>query len=313
MPSMSGFVDFNPEMDIPPLDGKVIFVTGGTAGLGKASIQALARRGPSHIYFTGRNAKAGETLIAETKKTNPSVGLTFVEMDFLSLASVKKGCDQFIHDRLDILMCNAGIMFKGPALSKDGYEATFATNHLAHALIIRKLLPTLLETADIPGSDVRLINLASEGWVGHPKEGVNFSTIQTTQNSMFGKLTRYGQSKLANIVYAAEFARRYSQITAVSVHPGVVKTDLVNTLSLSEKALIYGPNFLKGVTPMEEEQGCLSQLWAAAGARRDELVNGAYYRPVGVMSNSRLDRIARSEEFASKLWTWTDEAVAKFL
>ncbi|KAI0469209.1 putative short-chain dehydrogenase [Xylaria cf. heliscus] len=313
MPSMSGFVDFNPEKDIPPLDGKVILVTGGTAGLGKASIQALAKRGPSHIYFTGRNAKAGEELIADMKKTNPSVGLTFLEMDFLSLASVKNGCDQFVHERLDILMCNAGIMFKPPALSKDGYEATFATNHLAHALIINKLLPTLLKTAQKPGADVRLINLTSEGWVGHPKDGVTFSTLQTTQDAMMGKLTRYGQSKLANVVYAAEVARRYPQIMAVSVHPGVVKTDLVNTLSLSDKAIVYGVNFLMGISLMEEEQGCLSQLWVAAGAQRTELVNGAYYRPVGVLSNDRLDKVATSEEFAKKLWTWTDEAVAKVM
>ncbi|KAI0809630.1 putative short-chain dehydrogenase [Xylaria sp. FL0064] len=313
MPSMSGCVDFNPEKDIPPLDGKVIFVTGGTAGLGKASIQALVRRGASHIYFTGRNTKAGEALIADMKKANPSVGLTFLEMDFLSLASVKKGCDQFVHDRLDVLMCNAGIMFKPPALSKDGYEATFATNHLAHALIIKNLLPTLLKTAESPDADVRLVSLTSEGWFGHPKEGVNFSTLQTTQASAFGKFTRYGQSKLANIVYAAEVARRCPQIMAISVHPGVVKTDLVNSLSLPEKAIVYGANFVKGVELMEEEQGCLSQLWVAAGARRDELVNGAYYQPVGVMSNSTLDKIATSEEFANKLWTWTDDALAKVL
>ncbi|KAH8160810.1 hypothetical protein CIB48_g7434 [Xylaria polymorpha] len=285
MPAMSGFVHFNPENDIPLLEGKVILVTGGTAGLGKASIQALAKRRPSHIYFTGRNAKAGEALIAETKRTNPSVGLTFLEMDFLSLASVKNGCDQFVHDRLDILMCNAGIMFKPPALSKDGYEATFATNHLAHALIIKQLLPALLRTAANPGADVRLINLTSEGC----------------------------QSKLANVVYAAEVARRYPQIMAVSVHPGVVKTDLVNTLTRSEKALVYGANFMMGVKLMEEDQGCLSQLWVAAGAQRNELVNGAYYRPVGVMSNSDLDKIATSQEFANKLWTWTDEAVAEVL
>ncbi|KAI1420881.1 putative short-chain dehydrogenase [Xylaria sp. FL1777] len=313
MPAMSGFVDFKPEKDIPPLNGKVFFVTGGTAGLGKNSVEALVKRGASHIYFTGRNVKAGEALIAEMKKTNPSVGMTFLEMDFLSLASVKKGCEKFIHDRLDVLMCNAGIMFKPPALSKDGFEATFATNHIAHALIIKKLLPTLLKTAESPGADVRLISLTSEGWGGHPKEGINFSTLQTTQSAAFGKFTRYGQSKLANIVYAAEVARRYPQIMAVSVHPGVVKTDLVNSLSFSEKALVYGANFVMGVKLMEEEQGCLSQLWVAAGARRDQLVNGSFYRPVGVLSNSELDKVATSQEFATKLWTWTDDALAKFL
>ncbi|KAI0403437.1 putative short-chain dehydrogenase [Xylaria palmicola] len=311
MPALSGFVDFNPENDIPPLEGKVIFVTGGTAGLGKASIQALAKRRPSHIYFTGRNAKAGDALISEIKKTSPTVGLTFLEMDFLSLASVKKGCNQFAHDQLDILMCNAGIMFKPPALSKDGYEATFATNHLAHALIIKQLLPTLLKTAEKPDADVRLVSLTSEGWHGHPKEGVKFSALNTTQDHPFGKLTRYGQSKLANLVYPAEVARRYPQIMAVSVHPGVVKTDLVNTLSLTEKALVYIPNLLMGVPLIEEKQGCLSQLWVAAGAKRDQLVNGAYYRPVGVLSNSELDEVAKSQEFANKLWTWTDEAISR--
>lgn len=83
-------------------------------------------------------------------------------------------------------------MFKPPALSQDGYEATFATNHLAHALVIKQLLPTLLKTAETPDADVRLISLTSEGWAGHPKEGVNFGTLQTMQNAAFGKLTRYG-------------------------------------------------------------------------------------------------------------------------
>ncbi len=68
-----------------------------------------------------------------------------------------------------------------------------------------------------------------------------------------------------------------------------------------------------GVKLMEEEQGCLSQLWVAAGARKDQLVNGGFYRPVGVFSNSELDKIATSEEFANRLWTWTDDALAKVL
>jgi NAD(P)-dependent dehydrogenase (short-subunit alcohol dehydrogenase family) len=113
-------------------------------------------------------------------------------------------CEQFQHTLLRLMLitfrrCNAGIMFKPPSLSKDGYEATFATNHLAHAMIIKQLLPTLSKTAETPNADVRLINLTSEGWAGHPKEGVNFSTLQTTQNGLFGKLTRYGQVKITNM------------------------------------------------------------------------------------------------------------------
>jgi hypothetical protein len=118
------------------------------------------------------------------------------------------------------------------------------------------------------------------------------------------------QSKFANLVYAAELGRRNPKIMAVSVHPGVVKTDLVNTLSFADTALIRVANFFQGVTLLEPEQGVLNQVWAAAGAKRDELVNGAYYKPVGVLSNKELDAAAKSQEGAEKLWTWTEEVLA---
>jgi hypothetical protein len=93
---------------------------------------------------------------------------------------------------------------------------------------------------------------------------------------------------------------------AVSVHPGVVKTDLVNGLGLLDKVVVYVGNYVRGVSLLEPEQGAFSQLWAAAGAKRSELVNGAFYKPVGVLGNKDLDRVAKSEDFAKELWTWTD-------
>ncbi|KAI0837430.1 oxidoreductase [Hypoxylon sp. FL0890] len=313
MPTMSGFVNFNPEKEIPSLRDKVIFVTGGTAGLGRASVEALAKHEPAHIYFTGRNAQAGESLIAEVKRTCPSVGITFLKMDMASLSSAKKACSQFSHERLDLLMCNAGIMDKPAALSEDGYEIHFAVNHLAHAMVIQQLLPVMLRTAELPDSDVRLILLTSVGWQLHPKNGIAFDTLRTEQENLtiFGFQMRYGQSKLANVHYAAEFARRYPSIKAVSVHPGVVATDLVNTLPPVRKALVYVMNWLMGVTVVDEKKGRLSQLWVAAGAKRDELMNGAYYMPVGVLSNDKLDSVAKSEELARKLWTYTEDVLSK--
>ncbi|KAI1411225.1 oxidoreductase [Hypoxylon sp. FL1857] len=313
MPTMSGFVNFNPEKDIPSLRDRVIFVTGGTAGLGRASVEALAKHEPAHIYFTGRNEQAGESLIAEVKKTNPSVGLTFLKMDMASLSAVKKACAQFSHERLDLLMCNAGIMDKPPALSEEGYEIHFAVNHLAHAMIIQQLLPVMLRTAELPNADVRLIILTSVGWQFHPKNGIAFDTLQTKQEGLtiLGFQQRYGQSKLANVLYAAEFARRYPSIKAVSAHPGVVATDLVNTLPPARKAFVYVVNWLMGVSVVDEMKGRMSQLWVAAGAKRDELVNGAYYMPVGVMSNDKLNRTAKSEDLARKLWTYTEDVLSK--
>ncbi|KAM6480566.1 NAD(P)-binding protein [Trichoderma sp. SZMC 28011] len=290
MPRLAGIANFNPDKDIPSLSGKVVLVTGGTAGLGKQSIQALAKHDPEHIYFTGRNQKAADAVMNDIKAENSGVGLTFLEMDFSSLESVRASINQFAHDRLDILMCNAGVMAVPPAVSKDGFEIHFAINHLAHAMIIHELLPVLTRTAEMSNSDVRVVCLTSEGWKGHPPSGIS-------------------QSKFANLVYASELGRRFPKIMAVSVHPGVVKTDLVNSLSFGDSAFLRVSNFILGTSILTPEEGVLNQLWTAAGANRNELVNGAYYKPVGVLSNGDVskDKMAINEEVAHKLWTWTSE------
>jgi NAD(P)-dependent dehydrogenase (short-subunit alcohol dehydrogenase family) len=113
-------------------------------------------------------------------------------MDMLSLASVKAATKEFAHDRLDILMCNAGIMAVPPALSNDGFETQFAINHLAHAMMIQQLLPVLLQTAERPGSDVRVVCLTSLGWRGHPKGGVLYDEVRTPMDKFFGSWIRYG-------------------------------------------------------------------------------------------------------------------------
>ena len=120
------------------------------------------------------------------------------------------------------------------------------------------------------------------------------------------------QSKLANIVYAAELAKRYPKIKCVSVHPGGVKTDLTTTISLGHKILIAIIFLFMGVSMMEIEQGRLSQVWVAAGARKEQLLNGGYYMPIGRLSNDRLDKTARSERLAEELWAYTQDALAKF-
>ncbi|KAI1492398.1 oxidoreductase [Biscogniauxia mediterranea] len=271
MPAFSGHVDFQPDKDIPSLEGKVILVTGGvsTAGLGKASIEALSRHGPAHIYFTSRNTKAAEALISRVKDINSQVALTFLETDFLSLASVKQACARFQHERLDILMWVI-------TLKHVTELVTFAINYLAYGMIIQQPLPIMLKTAHITSADVRLVSLTSAGWRGHPRDDISFT----------------------NVMYATELARRHAEIMAVSVHPGVVNTDLVSTLPPAGRPL--------------EEQGCFSQLWVAAGARRDELVNGGFYMPIGVLSNDKFDCTASSENLAGEIWKWTDEVLASF-
>jgi NAD(P)-dependent dehydrogenase (short-subunit alcohol dehydrogenase family) len=110
-----------------------------------------------------------------------------------SLASVKAAVGQtFRHDRLDLLMCNAGVMAVPPALSKDGFEIQFAINHLAHAMILHLLLPTLLHTATMPGADVRVVVLTSTGWKGHPRGGIAFDKLGKPGDGLWGYWTNYG-------------------------------------------------------------------------------------------------------------------------
>ncbi|KAI5926013.1 putative short-chain dehydrogenase [Camillea tinctor] len=316
--------------DIPSLEGKVIVATGGlvilpcldadnreltiqgTAGWGKVSIKALSLHIYAYLYFTERNIKTAEELVVDVKEINAHAALTFLEMDFLSLSSVKKACtrSRFQHDPLDIPMCNAGVMFKPPGLSEDIFEVTLATNYIARSMIARSMIIQqfilmILRTAQIPGADVRLVSLASTGWRGHSGGVISFATLRTTQEGFIG-------GTLASVLYAAELSRRHPEIMAVSVPSGVVKTDLVNNLSSGPKAMVYASTWLQGMSLSEEEQGCLNQPWVAARARRDQPVNGTFYMPVGILSKDRLDCTRRSEKLAGELWKLTDEVLTSF-
>ncbi|KAF7356816.1 Short-chain dehydrogenase reductase family [Mycena venus] len=285
---------------IPDLSGKVILVIGGTAGIGKESVFAFAKHNPKCLYFTGRNTSQGAQIVAEIKSTVPVV---FLECDFTSLASVEKAAKLVISqsDRLDILMCNAGVMNVLPALTEDGYEVHFGINHIAHALLIKLLLPTLLRTAEAPDSDIRVVSLTSQGFAMHPGGGILFDDLRTSQGSGLIKSLRYGQSKLANILYASELARRYPQITSVSIHPGVVRTDLLHTQSIVVRCLAFLTHPFSMMTPAE---GAYNQLWGAT-ADKTKIVNGEYYEPVGVPGSHM--RKSRDLKLAKQLWEWTEK------
>ncbi|KAB8207598.1 hypothetical protein BDV34DRAFT_211606 [Aspergillus parasiticus] len=304
-------LEFNPDNDIPDLSGKVIFITGGTAGLGAQSVAQLAKHSPARIYISGRNATNAETIIKEIAEAGSNTPVSFVECDLTSLDSVKRAADDIIakEARLDVLMCNAGIMALPPGLTKDGYEVQFGTNHLGHTLLIRKLLPLMQRTAET-GADVRVIILTSRGYQLHPYGGIIFDDLKTTQDYGFlGSWKRYGQSKLANILYTRELARRYPAITAVSVHPGVITTGLVENLGWAHRWFIYATTYNQMVTL---EEGAYNQLWAATTSK-DGLETGQYYMPVGVASNDKLTKTGRDDVLAGQLWEWTNKALEDYL
>ncbi|RYO89308.1 hypothetical protein DL764_008602 [Monosporascus ibericus] len=236
---------FNADRDIPDLSGRIILVTGGNNGLGRESVRQFAKHN-AKVYIGARSEQKANEAIAKIKKEVPNADIAFLELDLASFDSIKKAAKQFVgeNDRLDILMNNAGIMATPPGLTKDGYEIQFGTNHVGHALLTRLLTPLLEKTAAGPNSDVRVINLTSNGqeWFA-PPSGLLLEDAKTDMDPL-GRWGRYGHSKLVNIYFTKGLAKHYPQIKSVAVHPGGANTGLADgvTGSGSKLFVTYGEN-----------------------------------------------------------------------
>jgi NAD(P)-dependent dehydrogenase (short-subunit alcohol dehydrogenase family) len=282
----------------------------GTGGIGKESVVQIAKHNPRALYFTGRNAKNATAVIERVRQAAPSVKITFLENDLSSLDSVKTVAGKFLaqEDRLDVLLCNAGLAMSPAALTKDGYELLFGTNHVGHALLIKKLLPLLQRTAAEPHSDVRIVAVSSKMVDTTPAGGIDFSTLQSGEEiGWFGSFKRYGQSKLANTIYASELARRYPEITSVSLHPGVVDTPMNQKQGwfMHKLSGLFGP----GGRYLTQEQGAYNSLWASFSPK-EKIVNGQMYDLVG-RPFMKLPQVAKDESLSKKLWEWTQKELEK--
>ncbi|KIW08368.1 uncharacterized protein PV09_01284 [Verruconis gallopava] len=308
---------FKPSRDIPPLEGKVILVTGGNAGLGKAQLRHYAENGvKAKVYLAARSKAKADEAIKDIVKDTPGLDLHFLELDLTDLASVKAAAETFTREntRLDILVNNAGIMAHPPGLTKDGYEKQFGTNHVGHFLLTVLLLPLLQRTAAEPQSDVRIVNLSSVGHAMAPSGGFIPEKVKTDMAS-YSTMQRYGQSKLANILFTRELVRRYPQITSVAIHPGGVATNLSNEFAKNHPVLTLFLMPLISLFMASPASGALNQTWAtvadvdgkpATGTKSPKkLVQGAYYRPVAKRGGD--SAYAKDPALAKKLWEWSED------
>ncbi|KIW02015.1 hypothetical protein, variant [Verruconis gallopava] len=236
---MPAIKSFDPEKNIPDLSGKIILVTGGNQGIGKETVLALAQHGPSHLYFTARSTAKAEQTLAELKKRSPDTPVTVITCDLASLASVKKAAQDFLSksNSLDVLILSAGIMAVPPAQTADGYEIQMGTNHIGHALLTKLLLPTLEQNAKT--RDTRIVVVSSSAAL--MARGIDYGALKTDGKSrtvLGGTQILYCESKLANVYFAQQLAEHYSGITSVSVHPGVVRTHLIESQSTLQKTVI---------------------------------------------------------------------------
>lgn len=292
--------------DIPSLEGKVFIVTGGNSGLGKQSVLDLARHDPKEIWLTARTLEKADEAIKDVKTKVPDANIKPLAMDLSSFESIKAAAQTFItaSKRLDVLMLNAGCMAAPTALTKDGYELQFGTNHVGHALLTKLLTPMLEKTAAEPSGDVRVVVLSSAAVAFSPKDGIVFDTLKTTQESI-GTWDRYGQSKLANALYARQLGEHHPQWTVTAIHPGVVQTNLQHYAV--ERHWFMAPIMAvvsRLITTVED--GAQNQLWAATAPKKDITSGGLYY-PVGDLTGGRRGLYSTDDALAKRLWEWTEQ------
>ena len=288
--------NFDVERDIPDLSGKICLVTGGNSGLGKQTVLDLAKHNPTEIILTARDSAKAHAAITEIKTAVPTASITFLQLDLNSLASVQQAAKTVLasNHKIDILILNAGIMCTPPGLTADGYETQFGTNHLAHALLTKLLMPLLLQAPE-----PRVVCLTSDMQSQAPTSGIAFASLHTTQDAM-STIQRYGQSKLANILFARALANHYPRLVVASVHPGVFKTNLQASMKENSALIRVAARVAGGLMP-DASKGTRNQLWAATSK---DVNSGEYYTPIGVPGKPH--KIAKDGALAEKLWDWTE-------
>lgn len=280
----------------------------GNGGLGKETILQLAKHCPSKVFMGARSESKATESIESLKPSIPNgVEIIWLPMDLTSTKSIQNAAEQFNaqSQRLDILVLNAGVMSLPPGETELGHEIQLGTNHTGHFLLTKLLLPVLLSTAEEPESDIRIVSLSS---VGH-NLAPSFDTMLNQEKlKNVNTNARYGASKAANILFAAELSRRYPSITSISVHPGVILTDLYDSISQRSSIIGIGCKTMRFFGSSVPE-GAYNTLWAAVGARKKDLTNGGYYIPVGHLKPH--NRYTQSKEMGKKLWDWTQDELKK--
>ncbi|RBQ71722.1 hypothetical protein FVER14953_13474 [Fusarium verticillioides] len=302
-------VKFSPDTDIPSQKGKVILITGGNSGLGLETARVLLKHEPSRIFLACRSKEKFEQAVNELKQSGSNTeAVSFLALDLASLSSIKSAAAEFqaSSSRLDILINNAGIMMTPEGLTKEGYEIQFGTNHMGHAFFTHLLLPTLEETAKT-NPDVRIVFVSSAAETMASKNPYQSDQLKTTMPSI-STITRYGISKLANVHYAAALAERYPKIKVISIHPGVVHTNL--TGPIRENSLIMGTltRVITSFIAVDATKGALNQLWAATDPKAE---TGVFYHPVGVKGKG--SKLSQDKEVREKLWEWTQQEIKQHL
>jgi NAD(P)-dependent dehydrogenase (short-subunit alcohol dehydrogenase family) len=244
--------------------GKACMITGATSGIGRASALELGKVG-AHLVLVCRNRERGDELVREIQRAgNPEVELRVADLE--SQAQIRKLAADFLASKkpLHVLMNNAGIFNMKRRMTTDGIEEVWAVNHLAYFMLTLLLLDRIKESAP-----ARIINISS---TLHQSATIKFDDLGGERS--WGGMSSYGQSKLANILFTYELARRLegSGVTVNAVHPGAVATNLAR----NNGAIVSTAWKLAGTFMRSPETGARTQIYLASSPEV-EGVTGKYF------------------------------------
>ncbi len=284
---------------MPDMQGKTVVVTGGNSGIGFETASALAGMG-ARVVVTARNADKGRAALAAiAQRVGGEAQVQLVVFDLADLSSVRRGAAEVLEQapRLDVLVNNAGLVLSERSETVDGFEATFATNHLGPFLLTNLLLERIMAS-----SPARIVNVASTAHSA-ARKGIPFDDLQSEKK--YATMRVYGQSKLANILFTQELARRLkgTGVTANSLHPGTVRTgygadgDARGLLAFGIK--ISSPFFLSPA------KGARTSVYLAS----DPAVAGMSGEYFVKCKPKQPKRQARDPEAARRLWQVSEDLV----
>jgi len=266
------------------MTGKVCLVTGANSGIGKITATELARMG-AHVVMVCRDRSRGEAALAEIKQTTGNHSTELMLCDLSSQADIRRFVDEFkaTHERMDVLVNNAGVYLRKRTVTVDRIEATFAINHLGYFLLTNLLLDLLKQSAPS-----RIVNVSSDA---HAHGHINFDDLQGEHG--YGGVKAYCHSKLANILFTRELARHLAgtRVTANCLHPGAVATGLFRALPKPIEAIV------KLVT-MSPEKGAQTSIYLASSPAVEQ-VTGKYFAKC---AEARPSPEAQNDEIAHRLW-----------
>ena len=270
------------------MTGKTVLVTGATGGIGLETARSLARMG-AKVVVGARDVSRGQAVAEEIVAAGGSAEL--LEMDLASFDSVHRAAGRFLpaHSRLDVLVNNAGIATRDRRLTEDGHELTWQTNFLSHFLLTRLLLPAL-KAAPKP----RIVNVSSEG---HRSGRLDWENLELERG--FRGFRAYANTKLAQILFTRELARREPAVSVNALHPGAIATGIWRaTPPLAQRILALAlPSAEKGAQPVVR----------LAAAPELDGVTGRYFNK---FRESTPAPRATNDADAARLWTVAESATA---